>query len=183
MSDQESFNSETYETNTTSVVSNINKTLLSSIALTLEKVIEENKSLNSYNKRIKDQSSMVFSSSVPPKISLFDYLYRIQLYSEVDDSTLIIALIYIDRLCEISTIMLTPHNIHRLLFGSILAAIKYNEDTFYEMKYYAEIAGVDVKELKMLESEFVNMIEFKLFVNKIQFEKYNNYLTHFNVKD
>ena len=111
MSDQESFNSETYETNTTSVVSNINKTLLSSIALTLEKVIEENKSLNSYNKSIKDQSSMVFSSSVPPKISLFDYLYRIQLYSEVDDTTLIIALIYIDRLCEISTIMLTPHHI------------------------------------------------------------------------
>ena len=113
---ENSFNSETYETTTTTMVSNVNKTLLSSIASTLEKVIEENKSLNSYNKIIKDQSSMIFSSSVPPKISLFDYLYRIQLYSEVDDSTLIIALIYIDRLCEISTIMLTPHNIHRSFF-------------------------------------------------------------------
>ena len=140
MSDQESFNSETYETNTTSVVSNINKTLISSIALTLEKVIEENKSLNSYNKSIKDQSSMVFSSSVPPKISLFDYLYRIQLYSEVDDSTLIIALIYIDRLCEISTIMLTPHNIHSfqsLIFFAHEFSLFLPKAVLFEQNYCA----------------------------------------------
>ena len=126
---------------------------------------------------------MIFSASYPPKISLYDYLYRIQLYSEIDDSTLIIALIYIDRVCEISTVMLTPHNVHRILFGSILSAIKYNEDNFYELKYYAEIAGVETRELKAIESTFLNMIEFKLFVNKIQFEKYSNYLSHFQVTD
>ena len=184
MSNQDSFNSSTYdETNCPSQNTNIDKTLLSSISSTLNRVIEENKPLKTYNKRVKDQSSMVFSSPIPPTISLFDYLYRIQLYSEIDDSTLIIALIYIDRLCELSTIMLTPHNIHRILFGSILAAIKYNEDNFYELKYYAEIAGVETKELKLIESAFLNMIDFKLYVNKIQFDKYSQYLNNSHIKE
>ena len=183
MSHNSSFNSSTLsETNEPSSLS-INKTLLSSIASTLNKVIEENKTLKTYHKRIKEQANMIFSASYPPKISLYDYLYRIQLYSEVDDSTLIIALIYIDRLCEISTIMLTPNNVHRILFGSILSAIKYNEDNFYELKHYAEIAGVETKELKAIESNFLNMIDFKLFVNKIQFDKYSNYLSHFLLTD
>lgn len=154
----------------------VNKDLLKAISKTLSLVLEENQRMKNFSKKIKEQSNMIFSSKQPPQISLYDYLYRIKYYSEMSDSTVIIALIYIDRFCEITSITLTPYNIHRILFGSILCAIKYNEDVFYENKYYAEIAGVSLKELNKIEYDFIDLIDFNLFITKQQFDQYENYL-------
>ena len=85
---------------------------------------------------------MAFSSSIIPNISIEEYLIRIQTYANIEKNTLILSLIYIDRLCKIASITLTYYNIHRILFISILISIKYNEDQYYNNKYYAEIAGV-----------------------------------------
>ena len=119
---------------------------------------------------------MVFSANLIPNISIEDYLIRIQTYSNIEKSTLIISLILIDRLCQISNIILTYHNIHRLIFSAILISIKYNEDTYYDNKYYAEIAGVKLKELKLLEYNFLSMIHFKLFIPDEIYNKYILYL-------
>lgn len=177
MSANSSFNSSTVDDTALSTDIHVNKELLSAVALTLKKVLDENKNLANYSKIKKEQSKLVFYSQRAPTITLYDYLYRIQLYSEVSDSTIIIALIYIDRICDSSIILLNSNNIHRLLFGSIIAAIKYNEDTFYDNKYYAEIAGVSFKELQKIEETFLDLIQFELFVGKQQYDKYKNYLS------
>ena len=65
----------------------INKSLLSAIAKVLNQVINENKLLKNYNRKIKEQASMTFSARLPPEISLFDYLYRIKYYGEMEDNT------------------------------------------------------------------------------------------------
>ena len=44
------------------------------------------------------------------------------------------------------------------------------------MDYYSKIAGVSLKELKKLESEFVSKINFELYINEKDFEKYREYL-------
>ena len=113
-----------------------------------------------------------FYSSVIPSISLLDYLRRIVLYSNIEPSTLIISLIYLDRISN-SKITLSKHNIHRLLFTSILLAIKYNEDAYYKSDYYAKIAGVSLKELNKMEECFVKLINFYLFVSGNLYEKYS----------
>ena len=117
---------------------------------------------------------MVFYSSDIPTISIKDYLYRIQSLSKVEDNTLILALIYIDKIYEKTSIILTEFNIHRILFTSILIAIKYNEDIFYENNFYAKIAGVTDKELRKMEITFLRLIKFELYANKSLFEKYKN---------
>lgn len=55
----------------------------------------------------------VFSSKKPPKITINKYLKRIMKYSKPEPSTIIIALIYIDKICETSNLVLTQYNIHR----------------------------------------------------------------------
>ena len=156
-----------------------NKNLINAISLTLSTIIKENKKLPNYKEILMKQSKMIFSSKAIPNISIYDYLIRIQTYSLIEKSTLILSLIYIDRLCQNCKLTLTFYNIHRILFAAILIAIKYNEDNFYDNKYYAEIAGVKLKELKLIEYQFVELVDFNMYVSDEIFNKYNIYLKTF----
>ena len=104
---------------------------------------------------------------------------RIQTYGGMENSTLILSLIYIDRLCE-KNITLTKYNIHRILFAAILIAVKYNEDSFYENSYYAQIAGIKNKELKVIEYTFLEMINFDAYVDEYTYNLYKDSLYNFN---
>ena len=157
-----------------------NKKLINSISNTLMTILEENKKLENYKEIIKKQSKMLFSANSVPSISIKDYLIRIQTYSGIEKSTLILSLILIDHTCKKSGLILTYFNIHRLLFGSILISIKYNEDSYYDNKFYSEIAGVKLKELKLIEYTFLELNDFNVFVSSYEFEKYRQYLENIN---
>ena len=150
--------------------------LIKSISKTLVLILEQNKKLNDYNEIVMLQSKMIFSAHSIPKISLFDYLTRIQTYSYIEAPSLICSLIYVDRICEIAGITLTYYYIHRILFAAVLTSIKYNEDVFYDNNYYAQVAGVRTKELNMIEYTFLELIEFNLFILEEDYFKYKNYL-------
>ena len=154
----------------------LNINLINSISNTLITILEENKNSNNYKEIIKKQSKMIFSSTNIPNISINDYLIRIQTYSEIERSTLILSSILIDHTCKKSGLILTYHNIHRILFGAILISIKYNEDTYYDNKFYSEIAGVKLKELKAIEYSFLELNDFNVFVNYNEFEQYKKFL-------
>lgn len=156
--------------------SRTNIELIKAIAKTLTMIIDENEKLPNLKEIIKKQSKLIFSANSIPKISLYDYLIRIQTYTHLERSTLISSLIYIDRLCELGKLTLTYYNIHRILFAGILIAIKYNEDEFYDNKYYAEIGGVKLNELKLMEYTFLELCDFKFFISNEVYENYNNYL-------
>ena len=129
---------------------------------------------------IKSQSKSVFSSDKVPNISIEDYLIRIQTYSCIEKSTLILSLILIDHICKKSDLILTYYNIHRILFGSVLISIKSNEDLYYDNKFYSEIAGVKLKELKSIEYTFLQLSDFNVFVNEVEYEQYRQYLEDFD---
>ena len=127
---------------------------------------------------IKKKHSILYSE-IPPKISIYDYASRIQKYCLIEKNTIILSLIYIDRICEINSLLLTNYNIHRILLISILAAIKYVDDSVYSNKYYSEVAGVSLKELNLMENSFYELLDFELFVSEEEFEKYNFYLENY----
>ena len=160
----------------------INEDLLNKINKILTIVLEENKNLENYKEKLSMQKNMGFTSYSKPSLSIKDYLYRIQTYSEAEDNTLIIGLMYIDRICENSSVILTPYNIHRLIFVSILMAIKYNEDICFEFEFYSKIAGIPIKELKSLEREFIDLIKFNFYINKEDFDKYKSYIEDIDVE-
>lgn len=55
----------------------------------------------------------VFISKKVPTLSISKYLERLLKYSNAEESTLILILIYIDRLCEITKINLSFYSIHK----------------------------------------------------------------------
>ena len=153
-----------------------NLDLINSISNTLITILEKNKQLSNYKDILKNQSKMYFSSYTIPTITIKEYLIRIQIYSGVEYSTLILSLILIDKMCKRSGILLTYFNIHRILFSSLLISIKYNEDSFFNNTFYSQIAGVKPEELQLLEYTFLEYNDFNVFVKDFEYTQYEKYL-------
>ena len=154
-----------------------NLDLINAISNILTTILEKNKQLKNYKEILKKQSKMFFSANLIPNITIKDYLIRIQTYSQMEKSTLILSLILIDRMCKKSNIVITLYNIHRILFSSILISIKYNEDSYFDNMFYAQIAGVKLNELKMLEYKFLEYNDFNVYVKDVEYEQYEKYLS------
>ena len=80
----------------------------------LEEIINESAALMNDNENLEINPLInVFICKKPPRISIKNYLKRLMKYSKVEPSTIIITLIYIDKICEKSNIQLSNLNIHR----------------------------------------------------------------------
>ena len=117
-----------------------------------------------------------FLSKKVPAISIKNYLERLIKYSKIENTTLVLILIFIDRVCDINKIRLNYFNIHKLIIASMVVSIKYNEDDYFSNEFYAKVGGIRMTEMNKLEYEFLSLIEFNLFVNEDVFKKYNTYL-------
>ena len=167
---------ESTDLNTSEESKLVNEVLLKKLNEIFLMILEENKNSNDYKEKLYNQKNMSFSSNHIPKISIMNYLKRIQYYTEMEESTLIMALIYIDRLNQLSKVILTPYNIHRLVFISILIAIKYNEDITFNFDFYSQVSGISIKELQLMEIEFISLIKFKLYIDKDQYNSYKLFI-------
>lgn len=184
-----SFNKESPQSNYSSNSSNTSQSSSSNdifisklvylISQVLHNIITQNKTNNNNNIQRHNNS---FHSTKVPQISIYDYLLRIKTYSQLEDTTLIISLILIDRFVQQSNIQLSYNNIHRILFTAVLISIKYNEDNIFTNNYYAEIAGVSVKELFTLENDFLSLVNFNLYIEPTLFAQYNLYLNNIITK-
>ena len=113
--------------------------------------------------------------TINPSIKIKDYLNHLYKYGQMDISTFILMVIYIDRICNIKKIKLTFGIIHKLILSSLYVAVKYNQDEFYHLKYYAKCGGVSITEFSILELSFITNIDFNLYVSEELFNKYYNY--------
>jgi hypothetical protein len=155
-----------------------NLPIIKSISVTLSTILEKNEKLPNYKEILKEQKNICFNSYLIPEISLYEYLIRIQKYSLIEKNTLISALVYIDKFCKKSKIMLTYYNIHKIIFAAILISIKFNEDGFFDNEFYSQIAGIKKSELNNIEYHFFYMCDFNIFVSEESFEKYNKCLNN-----
>ena len=137
-------------------------------------ILSENKKSKDYYKKINLNQDGHFTFKIKPNINLLDYLRRILKYLKIEYSTLIIAMIYIDRICK-EKVFLNEYNIHRIMLISIYMAYTYNEDCIYDNKYLALVSGLNRSEMVLLEEDFLDLIEFKLFVSDEIFEQYKKY--------
>ena len=138
----------------------------------LNNICEENKDKSEIiNKNIKP-----FMTQNIPSMSIKDYLLRLSQFTKMSESTIIIILIYIDRISNLNNFRLTYRNIYKLILSAMIVAIKYNEDIFYSSAIYAKLGGLSVPELNYLEFQFLVLIKFSLFIEKDLFDKYKNNL-------
>ena len=153
------------------------------VADILEEIVKDNEknNENEINKSDSNESAIisVFTSNKTPQISIKKYLTRIMKYSKPETSTVIICLIYIDKICENSSLQLSIYNIHRIILSCMILALKYNEDDYYSNKYYAKVGGISLKELNELEYNIMVLLQFNFFIDDITYEKYQAQLNDF----
>jgi hypothetical protein len=160
----------------TSKETDLKNHIINSISLSLKDIIKENKKTISNNVN-KD----IFYLSFIPPISLEDYIKRLVKYSNMDISTLINSIIYIDYFCDKNKYYLTPNNIFRILLSACLLSLKFNEDITVNYKTYAEIAAVSVEDLKNLEFYMYLKLHFSLNVKYELYKSYYDYFANYKI--
>ena len=166
-----------YQMNLRSSIKNLEqypeKKVLITISDLLINICNENNSIKINNKNIEiNKKIRYFMLKNIPSISIKDFLFRLIKYGKICESTLIMMLIYVDRICHRYNFKITYHNIYKLMLIAMVIAIKYNEDEIYSSDFYAKLGGISKIELNHLEYEFVCMIDFKLFISEDLFYKY-----------
>jgi hypothetical protein len=99
------------------------------------------------------------------------YCRRILKYASCSNSCFILSLIYIDRLIQRNSFVLSELNVHRVVITSILLAAKFFDDAYYNNAYYAKVGGVNG-----LEVDFLFRINFSLHFTPQEFEQYRREL-------
>ena len=84
---------------------------------------------------------------------------------------LILSMMNLDKLLS-KNFILTPINIHKVFFLCMMETQKYYSDENFKNKDYAKICGITTDELLELELEFMNYMDFNIFIKD---EDYKNY--------
>ena len=161
------------ENNIESTDSLINQ-IIDTMSQILEEIIQETETQNiqlELSPEIKELTDK-FISKKTPSITINKYLRRIVKYAKPEPSTLIMVLIFIDRVCESSNLQLSSTNIHRLILTSTVLSLKNNEDDYYSNEYYAKVGGISLDELNYLEYSMIMLLDFNMFIDE---ETYFNY--------
>ena len=167
LSKETEFNS-SYESNSSKQV-DLKNQIINSISLSLNELIKRNKS-----QMIKQD---IFYLGFIPPITLQNYINHLMQQTNMEISTLIISIIYIDRFCSKNKYHLNKNNIFRILLSSCLLSLKFNEDRIIKFKDYSEIANVSVEDLKNLEFFMYLKLHFSLTV---KYELYKSYYDYFS---
>ncbi len=149
--------------------------LLSNISKILCELINKN-GKGKYNK------NNPFCSKRVPIIPITEYLQRFKHYTNIENSTLIISIIYIDIICQKHNITIQGINVHRLVLICCVLAIKYNEDIQFTNNYYAKVGGISNKEMNLLEFHSIKLLDYNLSISETIFNKYVNYLRKLEFK-
>lgn len=121
--------------------------------------------LISYNDAIPLQDGHLtrFHSRAPPGISVQDYLQRLTTHATLSPPILLSMVYYIDRLCALyPAFTITSLTVHRFLIASATVASKGLSDSFWTNKTYAKVGGVSLRELGLLELDFLTRLEWKI---------------------
>lgn len=100
-----------------------------------------------------------------PFIPIEDYIELIFLNTEIEESTLVIAIILFERFITNSKLKLSWKASYHIILTSIIVAIKLNEDSVYDFRSFSMMVQVPYETISQLESEFLATIDWKIHVN------------------
>lgn len=115
----------------------------------------------------------VFEISSPPKPSLEEYLGRIAKFTYISPSSLLGALVLLDRLMSrYPTLYFTKTNIYRFLFVAVRVSSKVVDLRTLNNKNFSFVGGIDNKLLNDLEAKFMMDLRFDVLVSHRDFQAY-----------
>ena len=100
---------------------------------------------------------------------------------KINDNLLILIMMNIDKIISNGKIIVNYKNINRLFYTCLMITQKYYEDNSLNNKIYADLVGVNCDELLNMEIEYMNLIDFELFIKDDEFTKYKQKIIKFNL--
>ena len=100
-------------------------------------------------------------------------LNRFAEYTYISPSTLLSAVIYLDRLClRHPRLLLTSRNIEKLLVAAVRVASKVVDLRSVNNKNFASVFSLMIQDMNDLESEFLKLMGFDFFLSPKEFNNY-----------
>jgi len=125
-----------------------------------------------------------FHALQAPRITIKSYLKRIAEKFECSEECLVLALIYIDRLIlKDRCFFVNSLSIHRVIITSIMLAVKFCDEPLFPNAYYSKVMSFSLKELNMLEIDFLFRINFDLGIETSLYNAYNERLIFQSLND
>lgn len=141
--------------------------------------------LEAHNARLSSVANpqTAFSGKLPAAITPARYIKGLVKNFETSPGVIVVMLIYIERLLTKmemeykavggkDPILFTSYNAHRIILTTFLIAHKYCEDRNYRLASIARSGGIERDELIFLENEFLNFVDYNLYVDEETFNKY-----------
>lgn len=154
----------------------IKSQIINSVILNLKELIDENEIQGRNKYSIRD----FFYLPKIPSISLNEYIHRLVDLTNMEISSLILSIIYIDKFCDNFNYILNMFNIYKIILVTCLISIKYNEDNYFDTKKYSEIAGISVDELNKLEERMFVLLDYNLYVESNFYQQYYDYFSKYH---
>jgi len=108
-----------------------------------------------------------------------DFIAHIYWYFECSSPCLVLAMIYLDRAAASdNTLVLDTLNCRRLLLTALVLALKFHDDDYapYPNSVYADMGGVSVEDLKVMEKKFCKLLDWKFHVDSEEYARYHQLL-------
>eukprot|EP01062_Namystynia_karyoxenos_P063216 TRINITY_DN56033_c0_g1_i1.p1 TRINITY_DN56033_c0_g1~~TRINITY_DN56033_c0_g1_i1.p1 ORF type:complete len:563 (+),score=121.38 TRINITY_DN56033_c0_g1_i1:111-1691(+) len=113
----------------------------------------------------------VFDAPRPFNTSIHDYLIRFTKYGYCSKEVFVCMLIYLDRFGAMMT--LHSRNVHRALLAAFVCAAKLRDDVYFANSHYAQVGGVSLEELNVIELCFLQVLDWNMHVHGDLFESYS----------
>ncbi len=111
----------------------------------------------------KSEQITKFHSMTIAAMSIANYLKRLANYLDLTEDSLLYMLIYIKRIEMMCKLKFSEYTAHRIIITSLLIAVKFINDHYYDNRFFAEVGGLSLEELNKLEVEFLYGIDFNLY--------------------
>jgi hypothetical protein len=99
----------------------------------------------------------------PPAISVKDYLFRLTVHATLSPPILLSMVFYVDKLCSMyPAFTISSLTVHRFLITAATVAAKGLSDSFWTNSLYAKVGGVSLRELALLELEFLRKLDWRI---------------------
>ncbi|CAO0796945.1 unnamed protein product [Mucor circinelloides] len=146
---------------------------ISMLTCLLQKITTANDSIQQ-----KQTNYTCFHARSLPSIDINAYLLRILKYCPCANECFLSLLVYFDRMSQnkLDPLRIDSYNIHRLVIAGIMVSSKFFSDIFYTNTRYAKVGGLPVKELNILELEFLRINNYNIFIPLEELQQYGDQL-------
>jgi hypothetical protein len=112
---------------------------------------------------VKRLRKLTILRRAPPGISVRDYLSRLIVHATLSPPILLSMVFYVDKLCAMyPAFTISSLTVHRFLITAATVAAKGLSDSFWTNSLYARVGGVSVRELALLELEFLRRLDWRI---------------------